>query len=226
MKIFSFSIALALGAAVVLVASSTGVAEDGPRWPEPANSGIGKDQMLLAQTDTSIQKGTAAKKRPLVNVDKNGVILKGYDPVAYFEQNRAVKGSPKYSSRYEDATYYFASEADKTEFEKSPAKYAPQYGGFCAYSMRKRKTADIDPNHFLIYKGKLYVCSGAPELKEFGAKPDAQHSGCRQKLGFLSTTDKPGIQPAIWKLNWSPGLPTGCRSAEGSSRPLRLHFAT
>ena len=66
---------------------------------------IGKDQMLLAQADTSGQKKThAGKKHPLVNVDKNGVILKGYDPVAYFKQSKAVKGNPKYSSKSGGAT--------------------------------------------------------------------------------------------------------------------------
>ena len=135
----------------------------------------------------------AGKKRPLVNVDKNGVILKGYDPVAYFEQNRAVRGSPKYSSIYQDATYYFASEADKTEFDKAPGKYAPQYGGFCAYSMMKRKIADIDPNQFLIYKGKLYVCSGAHELKEFGAKPDANIPAADKNWGFYQLPTSPGF---------------------------------
>jgi YHS domain-containing protein len=90
----------------------------------------------------------AAAKKPLVNVDKNGVILKGYDAVAYFKQHKAVKGDPKYSSKYEGATYYFASAEDKAEFDKSPAKYAPQYGGFCAYSMSKRRIALGDPNNF------------------------------------------------------------------------------
>ena len=84
---------------------SNGVTTAGQKWPESANNLIGKDQMLLAQADTSGQKKThAGKKHPLVNVDKNGVILKGYDPVAYFKQSKAVKGNPKYSSKSGGAT--------------------------------------------------------------------------------------------------------------------------
>ncbi|MBV8351135.1 MAG: hypothetical protein JOZ21_02530, partial [Verrucomicrobia bacterium] len=63
------------------------------------------------QAETSAEKNVPAGKRGiLVNVDEKGVILKGYDVVAYFKQGRAVKGNPNYSSRYGGATYYFASE--------------------------------------------------------------------------------------------------------------------
>jgi len=89
----------ALIAAVVIVATSNGAPAAGQQG-ESASNGLVKDQMLLAQADTSGEKKTrAGKKRPLVNVDKNGVILKGYDPVAYFKQSRAVKGNPKRGAR-------------------------------------------------------------------------------------------------------------------------------
>jgi YHS domain-containing protein len=102
-----------------------------------------------------------------LNLDSNGVILKGYDPVAYFTQNKAVKGNPTYKTTYEGATYYFSSAADLATFKKSPSKYVPQYGGFCANSMAKRKVSDSDPNAFFIIKGKLYVCSSPEAVKEF-----------------------------------------------------------
>ena len=191
MKRFPHSLTAALVAALVIVATSNGAPADGQQWPEPANSVLGKDQML-AQADTSAKRKTNPG-RPLVNVDKKGVILKGYDPVAYFKQSRAVKGSPKHSSEYQGATYYFASGEDKAEFDKSPAKYAPQYGGFCANSMRKHKINDIDPNQFLIYKGKLYVCSGESAIKEFSAKPDLN----------IQTADK---NWELYQLPTSPGF--------------------
>ena len=110
MKRFPHSLTVAFIAAVVIVATSNGATAAGQQWPESANTLIGKDQMLLAQADTSGHKKThPGKKQPLVNVDKNGVILKGYDPVAYFKQSKAVKGTPKYASQYGGATYYFAS---------------------------------------------------------------------------------------------------------------------
>jgi YHS domain-containing protein len=194
MKRFPHSLTAAFIAVVIIVATSSGAPAAGQQWPESANNVIGKDQMLLAQADTSGQKKThAGKKRPLINVDKKGVILKGYDPVAYFKQSKAVKGSPKYSSKYGGATYYFASEEDKSDFDKTPAKYAPQYGGFCANGMSKRKLSDIDPNQFFIYKGKLYVCTGAPELKEFSAKPDQNIQAADKNWDFYQLPTSPGF---------------------------------
>jgi YHS domain-containing protein len=114
----------------------------------------------------------ASKKAPKVNVDEKGVILKGYDPVAYFKQGKAVKGDPKFSSTYGGATYYFASAGDKAEFDKTPAEYKPQYGGYCANGMSQGKLSDIDPSVFFIYKGKLYVCTDEPKLKHFKSDPD------------------------------------------------------
>jgi YHS domain-containing protein len=102
-----------------------------------------------------------------LNVDSSGVILKGYDPVAYFVQKKAVKGSPKYKTTYQGATYYFSSAADLAIFKKNPSKYVPQYGGFCANGMAGRKASDIDPSVFFVLKGKLYVCASPDAEKEF-----------------------------------------------------------
>jgi YHS domain-containing protein len=194
MKRFPHSLTVAFIAVVVLVATSNEVPAAGQPRPESASNVVGKDQMLLAQADTSGQKKTrAGKKRNLVNVDKNGVILKGYDPVAYFKQSKAVKGNPKYSSKYGGATYYFASGEDKAEFDKAPVKYAPQYGGFCAHSMSKRKLADIDPNQFLIYKGKLYVCTASSSLKEFSTKPDVNIQAADKNWDYYQLPTSPGF---------------------------------
>ena len=107
-----------------------------------------------------------------LNVDAKGVILKGYDPVAYFTQKQAVKGSPQYQISYQGATYYFSSAADLAIFEKNPSKYVPQYGGFCANGMKNRKVGDIDPTVFFVLKGKLYVCASPAAEKEFRTNPD------------------------------------------------------
>jgi YHS domain-containing protein len=190
MKKFPSTLTVAFVAAVVIVATLKRAPAAGQQWPESANTGIGKDQMLLAQAETSGQSKT---KKPLVNVDQNGVILKGYDAVAYFKQKRAVKGDPKYASKYEGATYYFASEADKAAFDKAPAKYAPQYGGFCANSMSKRRIGDINPNQFFIYRGKLYVCTNAAALKEFSSKPDVNIQAADKNWDFYKVPSNPGF---------------------------------
>jgi len=92
-----------------------------------------------------------------VNVDSNEVILKGYDVVAYFTQDKAIKGSSNYQTTYEGAIYYFSSAADLTAFNKNPSKYVPQYGAFCANGVKNKRLVDSDPTVFFIAKGKLYV---------------------------------------------------------------------
>ena len=102
------------------------------------------------------------------NVDSQGVILKGYDVVAFFKERKAVKGSSELSATYQNAAYLFTSAANKAEFEKDPAKYVPQYGAFCAYGVTLGVLADPEvPDAFLVYKGKLYVCGNQGALKDF-----------------------------------------------------------
>ena len=125
--------------------------------------------ILLAENQTKLKK-----------VRLKNVILKGYDPVAYFNQGKAVMGNPSITSRYNGATYLFASREDKAEFDKRPAKFEPQYGGYCAYSMSKGERHDIDPKAFHIYKGKLYVCGTPEQLKKFSANIEENRSKADQ----------------------------------------------
>ena len=173
-----------------LNAAQTLKASDAPHL-NSAIIGMGVDEPLLAQAESSKK---SAANAPKVNVDKNGVILKGYDPVAYFKQKKAVKGDPQYSSSYGGATYYFASAEDKSTFEESPAKYAPQYGGYCANSMTHRKLKDTDPNNFFIYKGKLYVCSSEKALKSFSTDPDANIKKADTNWQFYQPPSNPGLR--------------------------------
>ncbi len=193
MKMIHYSlVATCLAILAAVDAPPTSMASEVPSW-QSAFSAIGANHPLLAQADTGSPKKAAANK-PKVNVDQNGVILKGYDAVAYFKQKRAVKGNPKYSSSFGGATYYFASADDKTEFDKTPAKYAPQYGGYCANSMTKRKLADIDPNVFLVYKEKLYVCSSPKAGKAFYSDPDTNVKKADTNWQFYQPPSNPGFR--------------------------------
>jgi YHS domain-containing protein len=107
------------------------------------------------------------KRNQGVNVDSNGVILKGYDVVAYFTQHKPIKGSPNYKTNHQGATYYFSSAADLAVFERNPSKYVPQYGGFCANGVKNNRLDDSDPTVFRIVKEKLYVCSSPAAQQEF-----------------------------------------------------------
>ncbi len=83
--------------------------------------------------------------------------IKGYDPVAYFLEDSAVKGKKSHQLEWGGATWQFSSAENKTMFENDPDKYAPQYGGYCAWAVSQNTTADIEPEQFTITQGKLYL---------------------------------------------------------------------
>ncbi len=86
-----------------------------------------------------------------------GVAIDGYDPVAYFADGKPVEGSSDFEYQWMGATWRFASAADRDQFAADPEKYAPQYGGYCAYAVSQGATADIDPDAWHIEDGKLYL---------------------------------------------------------------------
>lgn len=98
-----------------------------------------------------------AAEKTYVNTDKTGLALKGHDPVEYFVNNRPAKGDPARTLGYQGATYRFASEENKRLFEENPAKYVPQFGGFCAYAVSRGYTASIDPAAFQVVDGRLLL---------------------------------------------------------------------
>ncbi|WP_245448815.1 YHS domain-containing (seleno)protein [Phyllobacterium sophorae] len=86
------------------------------------------------------------------------VAIKGYDPVAYFTQHQAMQGSAKYSHQWLGATWHFASAENRDLFAADPAKYAPQYGGYCADGVSfGTVTTNVDPKAWRIIEGKLYI---------------------------------------------------------------------
>ena len=88
---------------------------------------------------------------------KKGAVAKGYDVVAYFD-NEAKQGSKKIATEYDGVKFYFSSEENLKKFKKNPTKYIPQYGGFCAYAMGvKGDKVSINPETFEIRDGKLYL---------------------------------------------------------------------
>ncbi len=92
------------------------------------------------------------------NANKNKVVIRGYDPVAYFTLKKAKKGNSQFSYAYKGGTFWFASKKHLNLFKADPKKYEPQYGGWCAYAMGKYdKKAQINPKTFKITNGKLYL---------------------------------------------------------------------
>lgn len=83
--------------------------------------------------------------------------IHGYDPVAYFKQGRAVKGDTAISFSWNQAVWYFSSLENRDSFRVDPLRFAPQYGGYCAYGMAGGHKAPTDPEAFSILNGKLYL---------------------------------------------------------------------
>ena len=83
--------------------------------------------------------------------------IRGYDPVAYFEVGAATRGKPEFSAEWQGATYRFANARHLALFEAEPQKYAPQYGGYCAYAVSQGYTASTVPEAWSIVDGKLYL---------------------------------------------------------------------
>ena len=89
--------------------------------------------------------------------DDNDVILAGHDAVAYFTENKPVKGSSEFTAQYDGAVYRFASAKNRDTFRKDSAKYAPAYGGYCALGTAFGKKFLVDGQAFRIVEGCLYV---------------------------------------------------------------------
>lgn len=110
---------------------------------------VGKTSPTLAEKVISAPQVYAATKEKLA--------VSGYDPVAYFVAGAPTKGLPGISAMHEGVTWRFADDANKAAFLADPAKYAPQYGGYCAYAVSQGYTASADPNAWEIVDGKLYL---------------------------------------------------------------------
>ena len=92
-----------------------------------------------------------------VNATSEGLAIKGYDPVAYFTEQKPVAGSIEFEHIWNGAKWRFATTEHRDLFKTDPEKYAPRYGGYCAYALSKGKIADIDPESWTVFNGKLYL---------------------------------------------------------------------
>lgn len=92
-----------------------------------------------------------------VNTTFTGVAIKGYDPVAYFTEGKPHKGDSDFAYDWNGAEWRFASSANRDLFKADPVKYAPQYGGYCAWAVSRGYTAGIDPDAWKIVNSRLYL---------------------------------------------------------------------
>jgi YHS domain-containing protein len=121
---------------------------------------------------------------------KDGLALRGYNPVAYFTQGQPVKGLPQFQAQHQGAVFHFASAAHRDSFVAAPEQYAPQYGGCCAFGMSNGYKAATDPASFTLRQGKLYLNYNSEVQKMWTANMPALISKADQLWPAASTQTK------------------------------------
>lgn len=101
--------------------------------------------------------GVALAKEPVNQSALGGIAIRGIDPVAYFTDGKPAKGNKKFEVEWNGAKWRFGSAEHRDLFKADPEKYAPQYGGYCAWAVSQGYTASIDPQAWRIVDGKLYL---------------------------------------------------------------------
>ncbi|MGM9510900.1 YHS domain-containing (seleno)protein [Larkinella sp. GY13] len=99
---------------------------------------------------------TAFAQKPVIFSTSNKA-LGGYDPVAYFTEGKPVVGADSLTWTWQGAHWHFASEKNKAAFQAEPERFAPQYGGYCAFGMSKGYKAPTQPDAWTIVDNKLYL---------------------------------------------------------------------
>ena len=89
--------------------------------------------------------------------ESDGLALKGYDVVAYFNNHKAVVGDTRKGVKNDNLIQYFTSDENKITFQAFPEKFLPQYGGYCATAVASGFTADVNPEIWHIENDKLYL---------------------------------------------------------------------
>ncbi len=111
---------------------------------------------------------------------RDGKAIGGYDPVAYFTEKMPVKGNASFSYKWRNADWNFSTAANRDLFSSDPEKYAPQYGGYCAYAMAYNATASTIPQAWTVVSGKLYLNYSLYVKSQWLAK----------QAEYISTADK------------------------------------
>jgi YHS domain-containing protein len=134
---------------------------------------------------TSIAMAQSVQPAPL------RLVLKGYDPVAYFTDGKPIQGKPEYEAVYDDARYHFASARHLEQFKADPDRYAPQYAGSCAAGVAIGLKVEAEPEHWLIVDGKLFVFAGASSVDQMRAAPAEMIAKGQENWKTLGAPSKP-----------------------------------
>ena len=126
--------------------------------------------LMLALITVSFSALAAQPVNTLKNsffASQTDTAINGYDSVAYFTKNAPVKGLDAHTYEWKGAKWKFSNEANLELFKNNPDKYAPQYGGYCAYGVANDGLVKVDPDQFTVHEGKLYLNYDASVQKDW-----------------------------------------------------------
>ncbi len=140
----------------------------------------------LGATASLIFSNAALAETPPVNTLKTSLFggrtdtaINGYDTVAYFTVGKPVKGLDNLTTEWMGAKWKFSTAGNLELFKASPEKYAPQYGGYCAYGITQDSLVKVEPDQFTIRDGKLYLNYDA----------DVQRTWLKDAAGYIKQAD-------------------------------------
>ena len=146
--------------------------------------------LSLIVATLALQLFAQTSSKTLLNLDKTGVAIQGYDPVAFFTDNKPVKGDQKFLLKHDGAIYFFASKEHKDLFKADPAKYTPEFGGYCAYGVSRNKLVEIDVDAFQIVDGKLLLQYSKGVRDDFNE--DTKGNLAKANANWVGLLDKKG----------------------------------
>ncbi|NIJ52940.1 YHS domain-containing (seleno)protein [Dyadobacter arcticus] len=137
-----------------------------------------KNSILVSLLFFFTVAGVFAQKSEVYQSD--GIAIKGYDAVAFHTESKAVKGSEKFAYRWKDANWLFKNQANQDRFKETPEKYAPQYGGYCAYGTADGHKAPTETDTWTVKDNKLY----------FNYNKKVQEMWSKNIPGYIEKADK------------------------------------
>ena len=147
--------------------------------------------VALVSITSLFAANAALAAHPIYRATLNGPALDGYDTVAYFTLNRAVRGSAEYQHDWRDTTWYFSSAEHLALFKKDPEKYAPQFGGYCAYAVSRDRLYKGHPEVFTIEDGRLFF-NNNPGVMQIWEKNPSHFIDTAERLFEELIGEQPG----------------------------------
>lgn len=132
-----------------------------------------RSPFLVAAIAALLSAAAVRAEEPVYTGWFSDLAVGGHDVVAYFTRGEAVEGSAEYSMQWRGAVWHFASEDHLQRFREDPSRYAPAYGGYCAYAVARGTTAAGDPDRWAIHDGRLYLTYDADAQSRWKADAEA-----------------------------------------------------